>query len=672
MVLRWLRFGNNSSSSSLFPGLINTTRRTYSNMANTSAFQLPAIIQEKRPAAKSPETDYSTLSNYKNFSVKNSILDIQLSFHEKKIVGTVTYQLLALKSSSKIILDSSFIKFNSIKINSDETNYKVNERSEPLGASVEIDYGYSADSQFDVTIDFETTQESTALQWLKTDPNTKDSSDYVFTQLEPIHARSLFPCFDTPSVKSTFDATIKSKHPVVFSGLPKTSTAETSSETYTFQQKIPIPSYLVAIASGNIVSAKIGPRSTVYAEPFRLQDSIDEFEQDLEKFIQLAEKIVTPYIWTTYDVLINPSSFPYGGMENPNITFVTPTLISYDKSQVDVIAHELAHSWSGNNVTNASWEHFWLNEGWTVYLERRITGALHGESFRQFSFIQGWNDLINSIEALPKFEYSKLVQDLQKGKIDPDDTFSSVPYEKGSNFIYHLETKLGGVEKFDPFVKFYFTKFQKQSIDTYQFVDSLYEFYANEESQIAALNSIDWELWLYTPCLPPRANFDTTLVDNVSKLVETWISKAVEFKTVNEFKSLFSTGKYKTIYDDFSSPQKILFIDSLIESKPSEEFWLINSIASDSLIEIYPDLQHSRNTEIIFRLFKFKLLSGKTQYYQDLSDWLGTVGRMKYVRPSYKLLNKVDHQLAIETFKKWKDTYHPIAANLVKKDLGLE
>lgn len=628
--------------------------------------QLPAIIEQKRPKV-SPEYDYSTLSNYKDVKVLNTTLDIEIQFQEKKIAGNVKYNLSVLKSFSKLVIDSSYIKIHGVKVNDTTVKYSIRDRVDPWGSAIDIESPAKEGDSISLSVDFETTEKSTAIQWLKTNPSTSDASDYVFTQLEPNHARALFPCFDTPAVKSTVDATIKSKHPVVFSGLPTTNTPD----VFQYEQKIPIPAYLFAIASGNIAHVKAGPRSTIYAEPDRLEDARNEFEEDLEKFIQIAEKLTTPYIWSTYDILINPASFPYGGMENPNITFVTPTLISYDKSQVDVIAHELAHSWSGNNVTNASWEHFWLNEGWTVYLERRIVGELHGEQTRQFHFIMGWNDLQGAINELPKFEYSRLVQDLQQGKIDPDDTFSSVPYEKGSNFIYHLECKLGGVAEFDPFIKHYFTKFSKQSIDTYQFVDALFEFYANDQKKIDALNSVDWNLWLYTPGLPPRADFDTTLVDQVTSLVDQWVEKATVLKTFDEFASVFGTGENRKTYDSFSSPQKIFFIDHLLEKRPTPTFWKDNSAASDALISIYSDLTETRNTEIIFRWFKLKLLAGKKHFYQDLADWLGTVGRMKYVRPSYRLLNTVDHDLAVATFEKFKERYHPIASNLVKKDLGL-
>ncbi|GMF59754.1 unnamed protein product [[Candida] boidinii] len=201
---------------------------------------------------------------------------------------------------------------------------------------------------------------------------------------------------------------------------------------FRFHQPVPIPSYLVAIASGDLVGASIGPRSTVYSEPCAIDSCQYEFKEDTENFIATAESLIFEYEWKNYDVLILNRAMPFGGMEHPNITFATPTLISGDRQNVDVIAHELAHSWSGNLVTNCSWDHFWLNEGWTVYIERRIIGKLHGEKYRQFSAIIGWTDLENSIKSMGDSAkiYSTLIQDLKDGS-DPDDSFSTVPYEKG-------------------------------------------------------------------------------------------------------------------------------------------------------------------------------------------------------------------------------------------------
>ena len=241
------------------------------------------------------------------------------------------------------------------------------------------------------------------------------------------------------------------------SGLASDSAASSSggdsasgTKLYKFNQPIPIPAYLFAIASGDIMSASIGPRSTVWTGPDELSEAKWELEEGTEPFIQAAEKIVYPYAWTTYDVLVLPASFPYGGMENPQTTYATPTIISGDRENVDVIAHELSHSWSGNLVSNASWEHFWLNEGWTTYLERRIQAAIHGEPHRDFSAIIGWKALTDSIKLYGEdHEFTKLITDL-KGK-DPDDAFSSIPYEKGFVFLYHLE-KLLGKDKWDRFI----------------------------------------------------------------------------------------------------------------------------------------------------------------------------------------------------------------------------
>jgi leukotriene-A4 hydrolase len=316
---------------------------------------------------------------------------------------------------------------------------------------------FPKDQEIEIEVTLNTTKECTALQWMTPAQTSNKKHPYMFSQCQAIHARSVFPCQDTPDVKATVDFNIRSPLPVVASGLPTGSASYVPGKKgtggtllYTFKQGVLIPSYLFAIASGDLASASIGPRSTIVTGPEELVGCKWELEEDMEKFMDVAESIVYPYAWGTYNVLVLPASFPYGGMENPIFTFATPTIISKDRQNVDVIAHELSHSWSGNLVSNASWEHFWLNEGWTTYLERRIAAGIHGEEHRDFSAIIGWKALQDSVDRYGEdHEFTKLIVDL-KGK-DPDDAFSSIPYEKGFVFLYYLE-KLVGKDKWDKFI----------------------------------------------------------------------------------------------------------------------------------------------------------------------------------------------------------------------------
>lgn len=631
---------------------------------------LPLSIEQRRPS-RSPEYDQSTLSNYKDFAVLHTDLNLSVSFEKSAISGSVTFQLKKLhegkNKSDELHLDTSYLDVQEVHIDGSKADFQIEQRKEPLGSRLVINNA-SCNDNFTLNIQFRTTDKCTALQWLNS-KQTKGGKPYVFSQLEAIHARSLFPCFDTPSVKSTFTASIESPLPVVFSGIRIEDTSK-DTNIYRFEQKVPIPAYLIGIASGDLSSAPIGPRSTVYTEPFRLKDCQWEFENDVEKFIQTAEKIIFEYEWGTYDILINVDSYPYGGMESPNMTFATPTLIAHDRSNIDVIAHELAHSWSGNLVTNCSWNHFWLNEGWTVYLERRIIGAIHGEPTRHFSALIGWSDLQNSIDSMKDPErFSTLVQNLNDNT-DPDDAFSTVPYEKGFNLLFHLETILGGKAEFDPFIRHYFKKFAKKSLDTFQFLDTLYEFYP-EKKEI--LDSVDWETWLYKPGMPPRPHFITALADNVYQLADKWVEMAQHLKTTEDFRSEFNAIDIK----DFNSNQFVLFLETLTQNghsnkKPKDFDWAKFPVASRALLDIYQDnIVKSQNAEVVFKMFKFQIFAKLQEEYKHLADWLGTVGRMKFVRPGYRLLNSVDRRLALATFDKFKDTYHPICKALVKQDLGL-
>ncbi|KAF6062642.1 Peptidase M1 family protein [Candida albicans] len=446
------------------------------------------------------------------------------------------------------------------------------------------------ESEIEVEISFTTTDKCTAIQFIQ-----GDTGPYVFSQCEAIHARSLFPCFDTPAVKSPYKFTGHSPAVVTMSGRAQPTDEP---NTYHFDQPIPIPSYLVSITSGNLLKAPIGPRSDVYSEEPSLKKCQWEFEKDMENFIQIAEKIVFEYEWSRFDSLVLPSSFPYGGMEIPNMTQLTPTLISGDRTQTKVMAHELAHSWSGNLVTNSSWEHFWLNEGWTVYLERRIIGAIaaaeakeegrkdaekYGEQVRHFNMINGWNELADTCETFDK-RYTKLVLDLENG--DPDDSFSRIPYEKGFFFLYHLETKLGGIKEFDPFIKYYFNKFKYQSLNTAQFVDTLYEFY-EPKGKAEILDNIDWETWLFVSGLPEKPEFDVTLANQVYALVDKWVAYV---KNGGELPGDETA--------DFEGEQDMLFLETLTEKFKTLD---VKPEIIRLFPEIYPKYGASKNGEIISR-----------------------------------------------------------------------
>lgn len=646
---------------------------------------MPSSLFESRRPASSPEYDPSTLSNYQSFNVKHTNLTYRIDWPKKKLFGSVDYTLSVKEGLSQapkeIVLDTSFLDIHDAKIDGVKVSFDPSApRVEPLGGSLKVDLSQkTSGTDFVLSVSFNTTEKVTALQWLEPEQTASKKAPYLFSQCQAIHARSLYPCFDTPSVKTSIHTTISSIYPTVASGNVVSSSEKTTDSfsepdsVYEFQQDIPIPSYLFAIASGDLTSASIGPRSLVYSEPPNIDACQYEFEADTEKFIETAEKIVFPYEWKTYNVLVLPPSFPYGGMENPNITFATPTLISGDRQNVDVIAHELAHSWSGNLVTNCSWEHFWLNEGWTVYLERRIVGAVHGEAHRHFSAIIGWNDLQKSIESMSpagREQYSRLVVHLKEHQ-DPDDAFSTVPYEKGFNLLFHLENILGGKAVFDPFIPHYFGKFKKQSLDTYQFKDTLYAFFADKKD---ILDTVDWDTWFYTPGMPPiNPGFDTSLADVCYDLSKKWVDAVVSApagSSSDYFKGIFS-------YEDISkwtSTQYVLFLDTMAEAKPSASFNWSDELAStaiDVLGQTYK-FSTSSNPEVISRWYTLATAAKLgPATYESLADWLGTVGRMKFVRRGFRELAQVDQKLAVATFRKNEFFYHPICRSMVNKDLGL-
>src|SRR5690625_5129407 len=291
-----------------------------------------------------------------------------------------------------------------------------------------------------VRVDYASQPEAYGLQWLE-DEQTSSGKPFMFSQSEPHYARTWVPLQDTPAVRYTFDAKIRVPADLMaVMGAAGNEAGRSDSGVYEFHMPQAIPSYLMAIAVGDLEFARTGARTGVYAEPGWIERAANEFHQ-LEKLVEIGENLYGPYRWERYDLLVLPPSFPFGGMENPRLSFITPTVIAGDGSLLDLIAHELAHSWSGNLVTNAAWRDIWLNEGFTTYFESRIMEAIYGEEFADMEWVIARRGLEQEIETVRPALQVLAVDGADAA--DPEDTFSSVAYDKGAWFLQFLEERFG-------------------------------------------------------------------------------------------------------------------------------------------------------------------------------------------------------------------------------------
>ena len=455
--------------------------------------------------------DPHTCANYKRFLIKHLDWSIHsIDFNAKLIHATAKYTVKVIECEQALYLDCSHIKVHECHVNGRATLFELGKGK--FGGTLKINLLPSfiemSTNDFELSIKYETTSECTAVQWLK----DKQGMPFLFTQCQAIHARSLLPVQDTPSVKFTYTASVTKPDnlKVLMSALEQESTDQS---VCVFKQPVAIPAYLLALAIGDLRSRDISPRCRVWAEPHLIERAAEEFAET-ELFLKTAESIAGPYVWGRYDLLVLPGSFPYGGMENPCLTFLSPSLVVGDKSLVDVVAHEIAHSWSGNLVTNANWAAFWLNEGTTMFLERKITGLIRGESYRQFDACLGLTELRKDVEQFGcKHPATALTPDLTN--LDPDDAYSRVPYEKGHTFLYFLEgivNQSSGENLFNRWLKSYFAKFAGQSVTVKDWLDYFLAFFKSYPDAYAALQKVDFEKWMYNPGMPdPVPSYDESM-----------------------------------------------------------------------------------------------------------------------------------------------------------------
>lgn len=550
------------------------------------------------------------------------------------------WRITATKKSKNIVLDCKEIIIEKVLCNNKPTTYSLSANHPVLGQSLTIPI--TPDSST-ITIYYQTSPKAEALQWLTPAQTSTKKFPFLFTQSQAILARSWIPCQDSPSIRFTYDAEVQVPPELI--ALMSASNPQTKNKTgvYHFEMKQPITSYLLALAVGDVEFKPISARSGIYAEPSVIDAAVWEFD-DLEKMIDAAESLYGTYQWERYDVLVLPPSFPFGGMENPRLTFATPTILAGDRSLTSLIAHELAHSWSGNLVTNATWNDFWLNEGFTVYFEHRIMEKLYGKDYSEMLDVLASQDLLETIAALKE---DNLIADtklkLNLAGRNPDDGVTDIAYNKGYFFLRSIEG-ICGRKKFDSFLQHYFADNAFTSINTDFFIRYTKTFFQKKFS--LSLLDDHFNSWIFTENLPPDFTPPTS---SRFTLVETELKNWVQSGEVNvALAQHWSTHEWLHFLKNLPTPLSTVQLENL---------------------DAIGNFTSSGNAEI---LTAWGVLAIRYQYqkaFSKLEEFLLHTGRRKFLLPLYKEFLKTAEgkKAGLDIYKKARPNYHFVATQTFDK-----
>jgi leukotriene-A4 hydrolase len=599
------------------------------------------------PGPIDPAFDYHSYANVDQFKTTHVDLDLRVIFKFKQITGSVTLELKRLDPrSTQVVLDTKDLMILDVTqkatdvLGATAKNQTLwvsrpfhLEKADPiLGSALVIELPPSKKGTESIKIDYETTDKSSALQWLS-ESQTARHKPFLYTESEPISARSWIPLQDTPQIRAPYKAKIhiddNERLRAVMSA--ENDSKEKRGKDYTFTMPEAVPSYLIALAVGDLEFQETGPRTGVYAEKSMIKAAAKEFA-DTEAMIQANEKMFGPYRWSRYDILVMPPSFPEGGMENPRLSFITPTVIVGDKSLVSVIAHELAHSWSGNLVGNATWRDFWLNEGFTEYMTSRIMTAVYGEQRTAMEEVLGLKTLRDD---LANFKAPDQILAVDLRDRDPGEGLTSLPYQKGRLFLKYLDAKFGR-EHFDAFLRGYFDHFAFKSVNSDQFLSYLQENLLDRyPGMVTRAQANEWVL---KPGLPADAVLPATTA----------------FQVVDDARSAWASGKepLKKMGSGWLAQQWIYFLDGMPAALTAAQLADLDKALS---------LSKSPNAEIGHSWFMLVIANNYQPAFPSLEDYLKTIGRRKLIEPLYQGLMKTGSgkEVAKRVFKKARPGYHP-------------
>lgn len=588
--------------------------------------------------------DPHSFSNPHEAVTKHLDLNINVDFETHVISGVARYRIAKKSNADRIVFDIDSLEIEKITLNTDETGttYSISKGNE-FGQQLAVNLNKNTRW---VNIYYRTMPSSAAVQWLTPEQTLGKKHPYLFTQGQAILTRSWIPCQDSPGVRLTYNAEV-----TVPQGLMAVMSARNPKQPneqgkYSFEMVQPIPPYLIALAVGDIAFQAVSDNMGVYAEPKALEAAAYEFDE-MPRMLAATEKLYGEYRWERYDLIVLPPSFPFGGMENPRLTFATPTIIAGDRSLTALVAHELAHSWSGNLVTNATWNDFWLNEGFTVYIEKRIMEALYGEEYKEMLNLLDYKGLLETVDKFG--EDSPLTQlKLDLKGLDPDEGMTDIAYEKGYSFLKVIEVAVGR-DRFDEFLKNYFDQFAFGSVTTEVFLEYLQTELLSESDY-----DIDVNEWVYGTGLPedivvPQSDrFEKVLIE-----LNKWHNESIALQEIK--------GK------EWSTHEWLHFIRSLPKNIEAEKL---------SALDAEMSFSHSNNAEIQSAWFIAAIERNYTNPAMEeaLENFLHHVGRRKFLMPIYTALSKTEQgrEKATLIYAQARKNYHSVSVRSIDELLSFD
>ena len=603
---------------------------TTSTSTDNSSTKKEAILNMKRA------TDHHSYSKPAEAVVTHLDWNAVVDFESRTIAATATFDLETSDNAEKVILDIRELDILSVQVDGKDSPFNIGEEQEFIGSPLSIEITPSTKK---VSINYNTQPGADAFLWVEGSENTHP---FLFTQSQAILARTWIPCQDSPGIRFTYNATIDVPKDLMALMSAVNPTEKNAEGHYTFVMDQPIPSYLLALAVGDVEFRSVGEHTGVYATPNLIDAAEYEFSE-MEDLLVAAESLYGKYAWERYDLLVLPSAFPFGGMENPRLTFATPTIIAGDRSLVSLVAHELAHSWSGNLVTNSTWDDFWLNEGFTVYFEQRIMEAVYGRDISEMLASLSYRGLVNELSDLsPNDTHLRLHL---KGR-NPDDGMTAIAYDKGFLFLRMIEETVGRAP-FDAFLSEYFTKHAFKVMDTDNFIEYLESNLLTDE---ATRNAVNLTAWIDGAGLPDNCpKIQSDRIEQVDIAVASWASGGMATSDL--------------LWNDWIYQERYRFLKSIPSSV---------SVAKLDELNTTFKISSTGNNEVLFAWLEQAVLKGHEASYDRLETFLINVGRRKFLTPLYKaLLDTEQTNMALSIYKKARPNYHSVATGTMDELLNL-